>query len=181
MSKEKQVLKLRSQGCSQRRIADILRVSRNTVSKIFKAADQNHLVAENVESMDDSALHSLLFPEEISLPVQVQPDYAYVHKELLKSGVTLKLLWEEYVDVCRQSQKPPFMYSHFCKLYNNYVNQNKLIMHIRHKPGDKVMVDWGSKLGEKSTSPRNGTGYHPTFVEYSAEQYELAKSTTWSH
>ena len=143
MSKEKQVLKLRSQGCSQRRIADILRVSRNTVSKIFKAADQNHLVAENVESMDDSALHSLLFPEEISLPVQVQPDYAYVHKELLKSGVTLKLLWEEYVDVCRQSQKPPFMYSHFCKLYNNYVNQNKLIMHIRHKPGDKVMVDWG--------------------------------------
>jgi hypothetical protein len=38
-----------------------------------------------------------------------------------------------------------------------------------------------SKLGEKSTSPRNGTGYHPTFVEYSAEQYELAKSTTWSH
>jgi hypothetical protein len=23
-----------------------------------------------------------------------------------------------------------------------------------------------SKLGGKSTSPRNGTGYHPTFVEY---------------
>ncbi|MGI6406025.1 MAG: hypothetical protein ACOX2E_06115 [Syntrophaceticus sp.] len=23
-----------------------------------------------------------------------------------------------------------------------------------------------SKLGEKSTSPRNGTGYHPTFVEH---------------
>lgn len=57
MSKEKQILKLRSQGCSQRRIADILRVSRNTVSKIFKAADQNHLVAEKAESMDDSALH----------------------------------------------------------------------------------------------------------------------------
>ena len=143
MSKEKQILKLRLQGCSQRRIADILRVSRNTVSKIFKAADQNHLEAEKAESMDDSALHSLLFPKNALLPVQVQPDYAYVHKELLKSGVTLKLLWEEYVDVCRQSQKPPFMYSQFCKLYNDYVNQNKLIMHIRHKPGDKVMVDWG--------------------------------------
>ena len=57
-------------------------MSRNTVSKIFKAADQNHLVAKNAESMDDSALHSLLFPEDILLLVQVQPDYAYVHKEL---------------------------------------------------------------------------------------------------
>ncbi len=26
-------------------------------------------------------------------------------------------------------------------------------------------TDLTSKLGEKSASPRNGTGYHPTFVE----------------
>jgi transposase len=60
----------------------------------------------------------------------------------LKSGVTLKLLWEEYVDTCRRSKKPPYMYSQFCKLYQDYVNQHRLTMHIRHKPGDKLMVDW---------------------------------------
>ncbi len=60
----------------------------------------------------------------------------------MKSGVTLKLLWEEYVDTCRRSEKPPYMYSQFCKLYQDYVNRHRLTMHIRHKPGDKLMVDW---------------------------------------
>lgn len=140
MSKEKQILHLRSQGYSQRRIAETLHVSRNTVAKVFKAAEQMDPTA--VSSMDDESLHLALFPEKAALPVQEIPDYAYVHKELLKSGVTLKLLWEEYVDACRQSNKAPFMYSQFCKLYQDYVDQNHLTMHIRHKPGDKLMVDW---------------------------------------
>ena len=29
------------------------------------------------------------------------PDYAHVHKELQRSGVTLNLLWLEYCDQCR--------------------------------------------------------------------------------
>lgn len=29
------------------------------------------------------------------------PDYAYIHKELQRSGVTLNLLWLEYCDQCR--------------------------------------------------------------------------------
>jgi transposase len=142
MSKEKTILQQRSQGYSRRKIAEMLKVSRNTVAKVFSAADQSLLGTENIESMDEKALHDLLFPNEALKPIQVLPDYSFVHKELLKSGVTLKLLWEEYVDNCRQSQKPPFMYSQFCKLYQDYVNQNRLTMHIKHKPGDKIMVDW---------------------------------------
>lgn len=34
------------------------------------------------------------------------------------------------------------MYSQFCKLYHDYVNQHHLTMYIRYKPGDKLMVDW---------------------------------------
>jgi transposase len=140
MSKEKQILHLRSQGYSQRRIAETLHVSRNTVAKVFNAAVR---ISLNVlPSMDDESLRLALFPEKAALPVQELPDYAYMHKELLKSGVTLKLLWEEYVNACRQSSKAPFMYSQFCKLYQDYVDQNHLTMHIRHKPGDKLMVDW---------------------------------------
>lgn len=40
MSKEKQILQLRSKGYSQRRIADALKVSRNTVAKVFHAAER---------------------------------------------------------------------------------------------------------------------------------------------
>lgn len=142
MSKEKQILHLRTKGYSQRRIADALKVSRNTVSKVFKAFE-NHPISENsLNTLNDQELHQQLFPEESQVPILIIPDYDYVHKELLKSGVTLKLLWEEYVDTCRRSEKPPYMYSQFCKLYQEYVNKHHLTMHIKHKPGDKLMVDW---------------------------------------
>ncbi|MGI6711358.1 MAG: IS21 family transposase [Bacillota bacterium] len=142
MSKEKQILQLRIKGYSQRRIADTLKVSRNTVAKVFKALQDHSVSKDSLNSLNDQELHQQLFPEESQVPVLVTPDYDYVHKELLKSGVTLKLLWEEYVDTCRRSKKPPYMYSQFCKLYQDYVNQHRLTMHIRHKPGDKLMVDW---------------------------------------
>ena len=142
MSKEKQILQLRLKGYSQRRIADTLKVSRNTVAKVFKALQDHPISADVLDSMSVQELHQQLFPEDSLVPVLVTPDYDYIHKELLKSGVTLKLLWEEYIDTCRRSGKPPYMYSQFCKLYQDYVNQNRLTMHIRHKPGDKLMVDW---------------------------------------
>ena len=142
MSKEKLILQLRTKGYSQRRIADTLKVSRNTVAKVFKVLEEHPVSEDSLNILNDQELHQHLFPEESQVPVLVTPDYDYVHKELLKSGVTLKLLWEEYVDSCRRSGKPPYMYSQFCKLYQDYVNQHRLTMHIRHKPGDKLMVDW---------------------------------------
>jgi len=142
MSKEKQILQLRTKGYSQRRIADTLKVSRNTVAKVFKAWQEHPVPEDSIETMQEQELHLHLFPEDYLEPVLIPPDCDYIHKELLKSGVTLKLLWEEYVDTCHSSGKPPYMYSQFCKLYQDYVNQNRLTMHIRHKPGDKLMVDW---------------------------------------
>ncbi len=142
MSKEKQILQLRATGSSQRRIADTLKISRNTVSKVFKAAEAAGVSERMLQELADQELHMRLFPDTAALPTLVVPDYEYVHKELLKSGVTLKLLWEEYVDSCRSAGNPPYMYSQFCKLYQDHVNKNRLTMHIRHKPGDRLMVDW---------------------------------------
>ncbi|WP_347489257.1 helix-turn-helix domain-containing protein [Desulfoscipio sp. XC116] len=110
MSKEKQILQLRTKGYSQRRIANTLKVSRNTVAKVFKALQDHPVFKDSLNSLNDQELRQQLFPEESQVPVLVTPDYDYVHKELLKSGVTLKLLWEEYVDTCRRSEKPPYCY-----------------------------------------------------------------------
>ncbi|WP_196598409.1 helix-turn-helix domain-containing protein [Pectinatus frisingensis] len=72
MSKEKQILYLRSQGYSQRRIAETLHVSRNTVAKVFNAAVRISL--NDLSSMDDESLCLALFPERAALPVQELPD-----------------------------------------------------------------------------------------------------------
>ena len=142
MSKEKQILQMLQDGYSQRRIASTLRISRNTVAKVVNAASDHQLPKGALDSMEEAEIHHALFPEEALIPTLVTPDFPYIHKELLKSGVTLKLLWQEYVDTCRDASRPPYGYSQYCKLYQDYVAQNKLTMHIQHKPGDKLMVDW---------------------------------------
>ena len=149
MSKEKQILHMLLDGYSQRRIASTLCVSRNTVAKVAKAASDHQLLKDALESMEEMEIHNTLFPEEALLPTLVTPDFPYIHKELLKSGVTLKLLWQEYVDTCRDAGKPPYGYSQYCKLYQDYVSKNKLTMHIQHKPGDQT----DGRLGRDRAAP----------------------------
>lgn len=147
MSKEKQILQLLSNGDSQRRIAGTLGVSRNTVASVHAAAIRSGKSYQELLLIDEANLFAMLFPEKAAEPTLVVPDYEKIHKELLCHGVTLRLLWEEYVDECRTTKQPPYMYSQFCKRYADYVDQNRLTMHIQHKPGDKLMVDWaGTKL-----------------------------------
>lgn len=145
MATEKEILLCFLNGDSQRRIASSLKVSRNTVSRIVAAYMAQKLEASDVSGLTSEALHERLFPTEILAPQQVIPDYEYVHRELLKDGVTVKQLWEEYVMDCRESGNLYFRYTQFCKKYRDYVDTHRLTMHIRHKPGEKVMVDWAGK------------------------------------
>lgn len=142
MDVTKLILVLYFNGFSQRQIADKLRRSRNTVSTVVKAANAHHLTSEQVKDLSEVELVRLLFPEKEFEPVYVQPDYEYCHKELLKDGVTLSLLYEEYVSECKNQHKPFYKRSQFFDKYAEYVKKNRLTMHINHKPGDRVMVDW---------------------------------------
>ena len=143
MSKEREILQLFFDGVSQRKIAQRLKASRNTVAKVIAAAQASQLSQAGMAAIgSDQELHQFLFKDEGSSPNQEPPDCAYVHKELLKKGVTLKLLWEEYAAKCCQAGKLHLMYAQFCKVYHDYVDINRLTMHIQHKPGDKLMVDW---------------------------------------
>lgn len=147
MSREHQILHHLSEGKSQRMIAGMPGVSRNTVASVYTAVMRSGRSYPELLQLDETALFQTLFPEKAAEPVLVPPDYEKIHKELLRHGVTLRLLWEEYADACREAKQPPYMYSQFCKRYADYVDQNRLTMHIQHKPGDKLMVDWaGTKL-----------------------------------
>ena len=81
-------------GYSQRCIASPLHVSRNTVAKVVKATSDHQLSKDALEFMEEVECHHTLFPEDALLPTLVTPDFPYIDKELLKSGVTLKLLWQ---------------------------------------------------------------------------------------
>ena len=141
----KRILELRFENHSQREIARMLKVSRNTVRDVFDAADAAGVYWNTAYNLSEFQINELLFPTNGIEVSYEQPDYTYVHKELLKICVTLKMLWKEYVEYCKSTHKVYLKYSAFCNNYSNYVKKNKLTMHIKHKPGDKIMVDWDGK------------------------------------
>ena len=74
--------------------------------------------------------------------VDAEPDYAYIHRELAKTGVTLTLLWEEYCRTCHESGRTPYMSTQFGDKYRKWARITKATMRITHKPGDAMEVDW---------------------------------------
>ena len=81
--------------------------------------------------MTDGALEELLFPSEKSATDRCLPDYSYIRKELLRNGVTKKLLWIEYCEECRQAGEEPLMYSQFCEYIRRDEQKRRATMQTR--------------------------------------------------
>ena len=88
--------------------------------------------------MTDGALEELLFPSDKSATDRRLPDYNYIRKELLRNGVTKKLLWIEYCEECRQAGEEPLMYSQFCEYICRDEQKRRATMHIPRKPGEQI-------------------------------------------
>jgi transposase len=69
----------------------------------------------------------------------VQPDYALIHQELKRKGVTLQLLWEEYEKAHGQSA---YRYSQLCLHYHEYRGRLARSMRQVHRAGEKVFIDY---------------------------------------
>lgn len=147
MTQYREILRLFQAGISQRSIAASCHCSRNTVATVVHRAKQSNLKFP-LDSQTDAELEALLFPEKHTQPSNRRmPDFERVSKELTRNGVTLKLLWAEYCEDCRQANQQPFMYSQFCFHFQQYAEKDRATMHIPRKPGDRIEVDWaGDKM-----------------------------------
>ena len=100
MRQIREVLRLRySSRLSQRGIALSLGMSQGAVSNYLAAARRAGLTWPlSPELDDDIRLETLLFPAPPNVPISSRPlpDWASLHRDLRRPGVTLSLLWEEY-------------------------------------------------------------------------------------
>jgi transposase len=69
---------------------------------------------------------------------QLAPDYALVHQELKRTGVTLQLLWEEYA----RDNALAYKYTSFCIKYRAFAQRLKRSMRQIHIGGEKLFVDY---------------------------------------
>jgi len=96
MRKIREVLQLTAARLSARQIASSVGIARSTVSDLQRRAVAAGVSWPLPEEVDEEALTHRLYPspparEAASVPL---PDWAVVHRELSRKGVTLMLLWQ---------------------------------------------------------------------------------------
>ena len=142
-TKYREIIRLTGLGFSQRNIMASCGVSQKTVVKVQKRARELNISWPLDESMTNTKLQKLMFSKESKVSTNKRiPDYAYIRKELLRNGVSKKLLWTEHMEDCRANGDEPLMYSRFCYHIQQDEQKRLATMHINRKPGEQVEVDW---------------------------------------
>jgi len=115
MRKIKDVLRLKLEAkLSHERIADALGISKGVVAKYASLAAAAGLDWPTVQSLTETALERHLVGGRADRPSQyVPPDFGRVHQELRRKGMTLMLLWQEYVE--DHPGQSTWRYSQFCE------------------------------------------------------------------
>ena len=98
----KLILQLRDAGMSRQAIASTRHISRNSGSKVFRIADEKEIHCADVQNLGENEVyHIIIYPYKHQEEVMfADPDYEYIYIELKKTGVTLKLHHDEYVEKC---------------------------------------------------------------------------------
>ena len=130
------------------------------------------------EALSDRELERRLFPPPPAVPAdtRVVPDWAVVHQELRRPGVTLMLLWEEY----RAAHPEGFGYSWFCKRYEDWSGSLDVVMRQTHRAGEKLFVDYAGQTVEVVDPASGEIRTAQIFVAVlGASNYTYAEAT-WS-
>lgn len=139
MEQLKQVLQLRSDGISIREIARRVGISRNSVRKYLLRL-KAYTNRSDTELADEAYSNDLLELEAERLR-QITAHFSTTGTELLKTGVTRQLLWQEYL-----AQHPDgYSYSRYCHHLSQYLKNRDLSMHLEYQPSDMIMIDFAGK------------------------------------
>ena len=148
MSKIRQLLRLHTQGKGKRSISELTGISRNSVKKYIKQFEVYRLSFEELNELSNQQLFALFERDAGKQPPPVryeelQKFFPRVDKELQRTGVTRQLLWEEYLT----ANPDGYRFTQFCHHYNEWTKRVNPSMHMEHKAGDKMFVDFaGEKL-----------------------------------
>lgn len=147
MIKIRQILRLHFQGRSKVQIAAQTGIARNTLKKYLKEFTASNLTFEELSGLSDKDLEDLFIkPEDRPVNERLQLLFSLfpaIDKELKKKGVTRELLWAEY----RRTHPDGLGISQFKHYYAQWKSQVNPTMHLEHKAGDKLYVDFaGDKL-----------------------------------
>jgi transposase len=141
MRKIKEVLRLKFElNMSERQISKSTQTSKGTISNYLKRFIVSGLSWPLPPTLSEADIEARLFPPKPALPdaLRPTPDWAQMHLEMRRKGVTLFLLWQEH-----KSRHPEgFNYSWFCEHYRSWAGKLDVVMRQEHLAGEKCFVDY---------------------------------------
>jgi transposase len=176
MRKVRDVLRLSAAGMSKRMIAASLGVSATAARDCIGRAQRAGLGCPLPEGLTDEALEVRLYPPPAmaARDRRPQPDWAAVHRELRRPGVTLQLLWEEH----RAAHPDGYGYSRFCELYRAWEARLSPTMRQSHVAGERMFVDYAGTTLEVIDSSTGEAKTVQLFVAaLGASSYTYAEAT----
>ena len=130
-------------GLSYRKIARSCSISPETVEKVLRRAEKAGITWPLPDETDNTRLEEFLYGKQtpFSGAKRPLPEMDYIHRELRRKGVTLRLLWEEYL-----SENPDgYKLTQFCEYYSRWKKTPNPTMRLAHKAGEKMFVDWAGQ------------------------------------
>ena len=163
MRKAREILRLRwGLGLSQRKVAESCRISQSTVSDYCSRAQAAGLSWPLPKALDDEALDQKLFMARANRSAErPMPDCAMLYRELRKKGVTLQLLWQEYIEA---HPEDGYSYAQFCNHYRRFKKELSPVMRQTHRAGEKLFIDFAGQSIEVVDADTGEVRTYPIFV-----------------
>ncbi len=131
-----EMIRLYELSYSLRKISQVVGSSHQIVTKTVRLAQAKHLTYQELQKWPLQDLEEL-FGSSSTTRTRVSdyqmPDFEKLAKELVRPGVTMQLLWEEYVDRCQMSGKTYYRLTQFKKHFNDYLSQTTYSQKLSHK------------------------------------------------
>lgn len=148
MSVLRNIISLKRKGLNNRAISRQLGLSHKTANNYIHCLKQTGLSYQDLLQLSDVELAALVdTAPSAPLPAHLQVLFSYfptVEKELKRVGVARHLLWKEY----KQLHPDGISYARFCAHFLDWRQRQEVSMHLEHKAGDKVFVDFIGKKVE---------------------------------
>lgn len=143
MSKVRQIIKLYSQNMGKKKIGLRLGMSKNTVKLYIEQFRALKTTQQGLCQLTDYELNKLFHPpqQEILLNARLKQLYDFfpdMEKQMRRRGMTILKQIEVYKLLHPQGYKDTAFYHH----YNQWSKKVNPTMHIEHKVGDKMYVDY---------------------------------------
>ena len=177
MRKIRDVLRLSAAGMSKRQIGASLGMSATAAGDCVRRAQRAGLGWPLPEDLTDEALELRLYPPAVAAKDRrPQPNWALVHRELRRPGVTLQLLWEEH----RAVHPNGYGYSRFCELYRAWEARLSPTMRQSHIAGERLFVDYAGTTLDLIDPSTGETRTAQLFVAVLGASNYIYAEATWT-